>query len=151
MKRTAEKLPLQPWLFDEPTVREFIASKDARMKAGKAVVDKLLKLRRTMEGLELEHLPEINSFIEKLRAKTRFTDSQREELVLLAIERHGATTLTEISEDTRIAKDAVKEIVVGLGKRGVLYQVPRYVPGSDRPQYAIKSHRVRLPEAGELR
>lgn len=118
-----------------------------RRQAGKALVQKLLKTRRTLSNAESEFLPQLNELIEKIRAVARFTDHQREELVLYAIERSGATTINEIAEDARLTRDVVKEILIDLGKRSLVYQTRRYVPGSDRPQFAIKSRRVAVPEA----
>jgi hypothetical protein len=139
-------IPGQPFLFPEmAAVAPFVECD--RRQAGKSVVQKLLKARRSLEAGELEYLPHLNELIDKIRAVAKFSDHQREGLVLYSIERSGACTLKEISEDTRLPVEAVKEIVETLGQAGTLYMVRRYVPGSDRPQYSIKSRRVKIPEA----
>lgn len=122
-------------------------SEDAFRRGGKAVVDGLLKFRRTMAGSQLGFMSDINTAIESIRQKTKLSEHQREELILYAIERSGCVTLKEISEDCRLPEEMVKTIIVDLGAQGILYKVRRYCPGSDRPQYAIKSRRVKTPEA----
>lgn len=121
-----------------------------RRQAAKSLVQKLLKTRRGLAFGEAEFLPHLNELIEKIRVIAKFTDHQREELVLYAIERSGATTPNEIAEDTKFTREAVSEILADLAKRQLVYQTRRYVPGSDRPQFAIKSRRVAVPEAGEV-
>lgn len=116
--------------------------------AGKAVIDKLLKVRRSLSPAEERFaLPKINFLIEEFRSLIRATPTQREEMVLYSIERSGATTETEISEDTRMHRTVVKDLVQSLIDKGILYKVSRLVPGSGRPQFAIKSNRNKLPEA----
>ena len=116
--------------------------------AGKAVIDKLLKVRRSLSPAEERFaLPKINFLIEEFRSLIRATPIQREEMVLYSIERSGATTETEISEDTRLHRTVVKDLVQSLIDKGILYKVSRLVPGSGRPQFAIKSNRVKSPEA----
>ncbi len=116
--------------------------------AGKAVIDKLLKVRRSLSPAEERFaLPKINFLIEEFRSLIRATPTQREEMVLYSIERSGATTETEISEDTRLHRTVVKDLVQSLIDKGILYKVSRLVPGSGRPQFAIKSNRNKLPEA----
>jgi hypothetical protein len=122
---------------------------DAAMQsAGKSVIDKLLKVRRSLSPDEQRFgLPKINLIIEELRSLTRATPTQREEMILYAVERQGATTETEISEDTRLHRSVVKELVKILIDKDLLYVVPRTVIGSGRPQFAIKSKRLKTPEA----
>ena len=116
--------------------------------AAKAVIEKLLKVRRSLSPDEERFgLPKINFLIEEFRSLIRATPTQREEMVLYSIERSGATTETEISEDTRLHRTVVKDLVQSLVDKGILYKVSRLVPGSGRPQFAIKSKRIQLPEA----
>lgn len=117
--------------------------------AARAVIDKILKVRRSLSPAEQEFaLPRINLLIEELRSLVRMTPTQREEQVLYSIERQGATTETEISEDTKLHRVKVKEIVQSLVDKNILYIVRKTVVGSDRPQFAIKSKRLDMPEAG---
>jgi tRNA(Ile)-lysidine synthase TilS/MesJ len=116
--------------------------------ASKSVIDKLLKVRRSLDSQEQRFaLPKINLLIEELRSLTRATPTQREEMVLYAVERQGATTETEIAEDTRLHRSVVREMVQSLFDKNILYQVSRTVIGSGRPQFAIKSNRAKMPEA----
>lgn len=116
--------------------------------AGKSLIDKLLRVRRSLTPDEQRFgLSHLNKLIEDYRSLIRATPSQREEMVLYSIERSGATTETEIAEDTRLHRCVVSELVAALINRGLLYRVSRLVPGSGRPQFAIKSNRVKSPEA----
>lgn len=116
--------------------------------AGKAVIDRLLKVRRSLSPQEQRFgLPRLNLLIEELRSLIRSSPTQREEMVLYAVEKQGATTETEISEDTRLHRDVVRELVQSLYDKDMLYKVSRHVPGSGRPQFAIKSRRLNIPEA----
>jgi hypothetical protein len=132
-------------LFDTDILPAAVSDEAA---VAKSVIDKLLKVRRSFTPEEqIFGLPKVNQLIEELRSMIRATPSQREEMVLYAIERSGATTETEIAEDTRLHRCVVNEIVAALIMRGMLYRVSRTVIGSDRPQFAIKSNRAKLPEA----
>lgn len=134
-------------LFDQQTPTG-VVSDNSETDAAKRVIDKLLKVRRSLTDDEQRFgLPRVNLLIEELRSLARATPTQREEMVLYAVERSGATTETEISEDTRLHRDIVKEVVQGLCDKKLLYSVPRTVIGSGRPQFAIKSTRVKTPEA----
>lgn len=116
--------------------------------AAKSVIDRLLKVRRSLTPAEqLFALPQISCLIEELRSLARATPSQREEMVLYSIERQGAVTETEIAEDTKLHRSMVEKIVSRLIDIGTLYRVKRTVIGSDRPQFALKSNRAKLPEA----
>lgn len=116
--------------------------------AAKSLIDKLLKVRRNLTNEEQKFgLLKLNSLIEEYRSLIRATPSQREEMVLYSIERQGAVTENEITGDTRLHPCVVKEVVAALMMRGILYRVPRTVIGSDRPQFALKSTRLKTPEA----
>jgi DNA-binding MarR family transcriptional regulator len=136
-----------PTLFDDQQV----TSPEVATIAGKTLIDRLLKLRRNL-SIDEQHLGlgPLNALIDDLRARVRATPSQREEMVLYAIERQGATTRTEISEDTRIHREIVDQLVEEMVAKDLLYIVPRHVPGSDRPQFAIKSRRAASPEVDEV-
>lgn len=116
-------------------------------KAGKSLQTKLIKIRQSLGPNEALFLAHINECLEAVRAYSRFSDTQREELVLWAIEKSQATNVTEISEDTRLDPSIVKEILKDLHARDIVYQVKRYIPGSDRQYYLLKSRRVQNVEA----
>ena len=120
----------------------------AREKSAKRAIDKLLKLRRELAADDNEHLTVISDAVNKIRSELKATDSQIEEKILYAIEMQGAGTLTEIADDCRMDKKAVKNIVEELQARQIIKIVRRVVPGADKPQYLIKSVRMKLPEAG---
>lgn len=134
-----------PYLFDMDVQAD---EPNGNGHAAKSVIDKLLKVRRSLTPEEQRFgLPKVNLLIEEFRSLVRATPTQLEEMILYAVERQGATTETEIAEDTRLHRSVVKEIVDGLIDAGSLYKVSRTVIGSGRPQFAIKSNRAKLPEA----
>lgn len=122
-------------------------SDDALRASAKAVIDKQLKLRRSLVGTEEIWLDEINRSIESIRSLSRLTDNQREELVLYSIERQGATTFDEIAGDTRLHVSVVKEIVAKLQADGRLRRPKKHVPLSGRSYHMFKSERQAIPEA----
>ena len=117
-------------------------------RAGKAVIDQLLKVRRNLTpDQELIALPKLNNCIEEIRSLIRYTDTQRIELIMHAVERQGATTAIEIAEDTRIHISVVRTLLSELYDSKQLYMALKTVIGSGRQNYIIKSNRVKLPEA----
>ena len=135
--------PEQPWLFEEMAGGPGVLSPTD--KRYKRAVDILLRARREL-GEQVEGLIEITACIDAVKAKSRLSGTQREELILYAIEKQGATTVTEISEDIRIAPSIVKQLVEAMITGGTLYAVRKYIPGSDRQYYMLKSSRLRTPE-----
>jgi len=134
----------QPFLFDmgEPDPIRAAADREYRR-----AIDAILKARRFLAGLGQERgITQINACLESLRSISRFTDTQMQELVLLSIEQQGATTISEICEDSRLAPVVVKPILKLLLEQQMLYQVPRFIPGSDRQYFMYKSSRARTPE-----
>ena len=114
-------------------------------KRYKRAIEILLRARREL-GEQAEGLIEITACIDAVKAKSRLTDTQREELILYAIEKQGATTVTEISEDIRIAPSIVKALVERMIEEGLIYPVRKYIVGSDRQYYMLKSRRANIPE-----
>lgn len=143
----------QAGLFElTPASESFgLFSDDERRNAGKRVVQKLLQVRRQLSAVEsTEYYAEISELIDRIRRKTSVSNQKREELVLYSIEQSGACTPSEIAEDTKIPRNIVDEIIHSLAMRQVIYQTRRYVPGSDRPQFMIKSSRSKTPEATDV-
>jgi DNA-binding MarR family transcriptional regulator len=137
-------LPVQPWLFEmgEPDPAKLNADREYRR-----AIDAVLKARRELLSFAQERgIPQINMCLEALRSISRLSDSQSEEIILHAIERQGATTLTEIAEDSRLAPAVVKVLVKNLLEKNILYLVPKFIPGSDRQYFMYKSNRVKTPE-----
>lgn len=134
----------QPWLFPELNIPIPLENK---REAGKRIVEKLHRLRRSLDIGELEFIAQVNGCIDQIRSLTKLTDTQREEVVLYSIEKQGATTFTEIAEDTRLHVSVVKQIVISLKSQGRLRQPRKYIPGSGKPNYITKSVRADTPEA----
>jgi hypothetical protein len=124
-------------------------SPEAIRRAGKLLIQKLLTVRRSLTGTETQFLNQINDCIELVRAHCRYSDTQREELVLYAIEKSCATTESEISEDTRLDIGVVRMILADLKAREIVYQVNKFIPGSDRQYHILKSRRVENVEASD--
>jgi hypothetical protein len=144
-KVKAIRSTIQPFLFVEMATDQI--SIDASHQAGKTVVEKLLKVRRGLNPEEEHYLIQINACIEQIRSVSRLNDRQREEVILFAIEVQGAITVKEISEDTRLSVDIVKDTLRLLIRQKIVYETPRYVPGSGRQYFMYKSNRVKTPEA----
>jgi hypothetical protein len=125
---SAYRMVKAPSLF-EMTADEVLSGDSPA--ASKSVIDKLLKVRRSLDSQEQRFaLPKINLLIEELRSLTRATPTQREEMVLYAVERQGATTETEIAEDTRLHRSVVREMVQSLFDKNICikYLVPSSAP-----------------------
>lgn len=134
----------QPYLFDMGYPDPAKANADREYKRA---IDAILKARRELLSFGQERgLTQINTCLEALRSISRLSDTQSEELILFAVERQGATTLTEIAEDSRLAPAVVKIIAKELIERNILYLVPKFIPGSDRQYFMYKSNRVKTPE-----
>ncbi len=110
--------------------------------AGKKVIDKLLKLRRSLTATESSFLPQINSCIDEIRSFSRLSDDQLEERILYAIEHQAAHTFTEIVEETRMTPDRVRGIIKKLSDRNIVYAVRRFIPGCGKPNFLLKSRRI---------
>lgn len=142
--RQVESFPVQPYLFDMgvPEPRKLTAEKEY-----KRAIDAVLKARKYLTDLGQERgIAQINTCLEALRSIARLTDTQIEEIVLHAVERQGATTQTEIAEDSRLSLAVVKEVLKELLEKNILYLAPKFIPGSDRQYYMYKSNRIRTPE-----
>lgn len=113
----------------------------------KRAIDAVLKARRELLSLNQERgITQINTCLEALRSIARLSDTQTQEIVLHAIERQGATTITEIAGDCRLAQSVVKLVVEELVKKNILYLAPKFIVGSDRQYEMYKSNRVKTPE-----
>lgn len=139
--------PVQLCLFDTNVLPPI--SEDEFRRRGGSVVRKLYKVRQSLTGGETAYVNYLNECIEKVRAVSRLSVNQREELILYSIERSGSTTVTEIVEDTKLDKKSVIDILtkLGTGDRAVLYSARKYTPGMPKPHYLIKSRRIKSPEA----
>lgn len=138
----------QTGLFELQSEEPVLYSEKERIAAGRKLLNQLLLVRRRMDPVQkAEFFSEIEALITTIRTRSRLKDSQIEELILQAIECHGACTPNEIAEDTRLSREVVDAVIHSLAMRAVIYQTRRYVPGSDRPQFMIKSRRQKSPEA----
>ena len=143
--QNGHKKPVQPFLID---VLPPAGSPPDERRRAKLIVDKLLKVRRSLDlNLDARHYEAITRACEEIRAFARLTDTQREELILYSIEKQGASTATEIAEDTRLHISIVKKLLDKLFDAGVVYFPDRYVPLSGRQWQMIKSRRTKTPEA----
>jgi hypothetical protein len=134
----------QPYLFDMGVPDPYKANADREYKRA---IDAVLKARREVAASGQERgITQINVCLEALRSISKLTDTQTEERILYAIERQGATTPTEIAEDSRLAITVVKKILANLISSNTLYLAPKFIPGSDRQYFMYKSNRVKTPE-----
>lgn len=135
----------QPHLFFELTLAAPPPVPNHK-RGGHSVARRLYALRRQLNPDEMPFVGLINKTIEEIRVLSNSSGDALDKKILYAVEYQGCITFTEIAEDTKIHKDKVKEIVLDLRNRGVIRIVRRFVPGSDRQYYAIKSNRVDVGE-----
>jgi predicted transcriptional regulator len=115
---------MQPNLFYQPETKPF--DEQARMKAGKCVINRLLTVRQQLEAANcgaFTHL--LNDAINAVRSEISCPPAQRENLILSSIEKSQANTFEEIADDTRLSVDIVKRIVYRLESENVLGIIPR--------------------------
>lgn len=110
--------------------------------AGRSVIDKLLKLRRSLTADEAAYITQINDCIEEIRAFSRLDDDKLKDRILFAIEKQAAHTLTEIIDETRTTPERVKAAMKQLNEAGLVYAVRRFIPGCGKPNFLYKSRRV---------
>jgi predicted transcriptional regulator len=112
-------MPQQLALFETENQSEVAAA--SIQVAAKSTVDKLLEIRRRLTPEQQFFLPQINHLIEQIRACARSADETKaENLILEAIEKKDAHTLSEITEDTLLCGEKVKEVLTDLHRRGTV-------------------------------
>lgn len=120
---------------------------DAKQQAKRLLRD-LYELRRKSEDNPL--LPALNNLIDEVRNFQTSTDSQIQEKILYAVEKQMSWTISEIIEDTGIERKTIERILNDLKEKEIVRFVPRYIPGSDRQYYLIKSNRQDIGEMCDL-
>ena len=142
-----QKIASQPYLFPELEQERVKKSvlEDIRARDAKSALRALYKVRNKLGENLFE--PFVTDAIDQIRRLYNSDEAQFRERILFAIEIQGAGSATEISEDTKIAKEFVDQTLLDLEKKGAVYSVPRYIPGSDRQYFLWKSNRV---ESGEM-
>lgn len=112
----------------------------------KSLTNKLYAVRRNLTEDEKAGIEALNAAIEYIRILSNSSDSKIEERILYSIERQGCSTVTEISELVKLPKDVCKQFLRSLLEKKLIRKVPRYVPGSDRQWFIIKSNRLDIGE-----
>jgi hypothetical protein len=111
---------MQPNLFYQPETKP--VDEQARIKAGKRVVQRLLIARQQLEAARsgvFTHL--LNDAINAvLRAEVNYPAAQKESLILHSIEKSQANTFEEIAGNTRLSIETVKRIVYRLESENIL-------------------------------
>jgi hypothetical protein len=110
---------MQPKLFADLETAAF--SEDTKLDAGKRVVTYLLEVRRRLKTPpEREFIAQINHAVNLIRSQETPSDEKSEQLILHAVEKSQAGTFEEISEDTRLSMEVVKQIVFRLEFENIL-------------------------------
>jgi predicted ArsR family transcriptional regulator len=73
-----------------------------------------------------------------------------QEIILQRIEQDNLFAVSDMVDQLPFERPLIVEILNRLEERGIVYQVNRYMPGSDRPQFMYKSSRVENVEADEV-
>lgn len=142
-KRMSKQAFLFPELKDEETGETHKAAASA-----KTLLRELYKIRAN--NPDNPFMPGINALIEKCRNFINAAPSQVEEKILYAIEKQMCWTLSEIVEETKISREVISEILEELKKQNLVRFVSRYIPGSDRKYFLVKSNRQDVPEMSDL-
>jgi hypothetical protein len=101
---------------EAPTISE-----ESKMDAGKRVIKQLLDVRRKLKtDNEQQFVTQINYLLKQIRSETTHSDAKSEQLILHSVEKSHAGSFEEISEDTRIAVEVVKQIVSRLEAENIL-------------------------------
>ena len=124
-----------------------------RAAAAKRLVGMLSEMRRKAAEFDTQRvfLEDITKWLEQTRAKGKATPTQIEGLILYAIEKQCAYSLTEIAEELKLDRKFVKEKLLEMNQAGLIRVVPRYVPGMFKPTYLFKSTRIDVGEAGQIK
>jgi predicted transcriptional regulator len=115
---------MQPNLFYQPETKP--VDEQARIKAGKRVVQRLLIARQQLEAARsgvFTHL--LNDAINAARAEVNYLAAQKESLILHSIEKSQANTFEEIAGNTRLSIETVKRIVYRLESENILGIIPK--------------------------
>ena len=151
----SDRLSLERSLFDlgpdEPAPAASPDSLRSTKRGIERLIERLYAVRRQMRQDEGPFRPILENCIAELRDLKRQNDPQIEQRILLAIECSGAATPNEIADDLRLSIAFTNSKIDDMLTRGTLKLVRRFVPGSDRPQYLLKSTRQGTPEVcGEV-
>lgn len=133
------RLPFPDWP-DDPDP-EVIA--DARAAARKMLAG-LYSLRQS--NRDSPFLPAINETIASVRDFLKSSHTQIEEFILYAIETQQCWTEADLIDETKLSRTLIRHLVARLAEQDLIKQPPRYIPGSDRQYYLIKSTRRRVGE-----
>ena len=137
----------QPSLFSDYCVWSHESESDIK-KSSKKLLRVFYKIRN--EQADSAFLPVINKIIDQLRAFSSATPTQIEETVMYAIENQMCWTIAEILEETSIDKKTLKGVLQILKEKKLIKIVRRFIPGSDRQYYLIKSRRQDVGEMTDL-
>lgn len=134
----------QPYLFPEMasprSSPDGQTSDNKRRDDAKSILRALYRLRNCHEENVFE--PVITNAINEIRAVSNCTENQFRERILYAIERQMAWTIGEIVEETNLKRDFVQSALNEMARDGLVKFPPKYIPGSDRQYYLVKSTRI---------
>jgi len=137
----------QPSLFPDFKPVQPVAVVNAKSKA-KELLNQLYQLRQNNQ--ESPFLPGIANLISRVRSFGDATDNQVEETIMYAIEVQMCWTIADLVDEIRLDKNTIEDMLDRLRRRNLIRDVPRYIPGSGRQFYLIKSNRQDVGEMAEV-
>lgn len=150
MPTLALTTPFQPSLFGDDLAL-LDAAEETKRRAAKSTVEKLRKLRRSLETAETVFSPYLDDCILAIRCFARQSENQLREIVLYSIEVQGAGTLSEIAEECKMQKGFTQNLLNAMIGDDDIYTVPRFSVGLEKPLIIYKSSRRRTPEFAVVR
>lgn len=140
------QIPLFPDLIQKI---EQIEKTEKQINYSKSVISRLHAIRRTLPETEKPIISKLNKVLDDIRAIAKATTpAELEKMVLFAIEKNQAWTLADICDDLKLDRATVKPVLAEMEKKNLIRFVPRFIPGSYKPNYLIKSNRTNEPDAG---
>lgn len=135
----AESMIQQPDLFNFSF--EITTDATPRESAGKRLVSRINKLRRSLPPSEKEFDSYLAGVVREIKTISGLSDAKRQELILFCIEESHAHTIAEIAGDTHLSEPAVKTFVKQLLDDGTLEARQRLTVGGSANQTLIFSKR----------
>lgn len=135
----------QPCLFPD-----LVFTPNLTLQTANKIISHLYRIRHKLKPL-LNQEPDfedvLNQAINKVREYSRLTETQKQGLILYAIEKKQCWTVTDIAAETKLTEKEVRRISDDLVNLRFARYVQRYIPGGCyKKNYLIKSNRIYVPD-----
>lgn len=123
---------MQPALFPFETADA--PAETPRAEAGRLLVRKLNRLRRSLPEAEAEFDAYLARAVRDIRCASSMDDEARRSRILAAIERSCAHAFDEIADDVDLPNGQVRPLLASLVESGTVEAVPRLTIGGSQKQ-----------------